>query len=239
MSLLTVCQDIAESIGIPAPSTIQGNTNQDALRLKAAVNEAGRYLYQRNWPALVVDATIVGVSATNSYALPADFKGIVPATFWNTTDDTLARRNTPQNYEAIRHGFAQIAIYSQYRIRASISGEAVFIQPTPASGDTFVYRYRRSTWLLDSASTSTYSSWGTAAGDAATALVDEYTLFLEAKWRFLRKIGQPYEEEMKEARDHADREYADAIAAGPLQAGNQAKRRDFLVAITPESSVAG
>lgn len=235
MTLLEICQQIAESIGLPAPPTIIGNSNQDAIRLKAAVNEAGQYLYKKNWPELSPEVTLSTSAGQADYALPSDFRGFVTDTAWNTTNKRPAGIQTPQRYANITHGLANVAVYDEIYIQASGSAGQLYISPTPSGVEVFVYRYKRNVWISGSGGTA-FSLWGTSAGDSAAVLFDSHALYLEAKWRFLRALAQPFALERQEAMDYCDTAVAEANGLAILYA-NQRGKFDPWVAITPETSV--
>lgn len=47
MTLLSICQDIANDIGLPVPTSIIGNTDETASRLLACAQRAGRWLAKK------------------------------------------------------------------------------------------------------------------------------------------------------------------------------------------------
>ncbi len=270
MTLLTIAQNIARGTGLPVPDTIHGNNNQDARRLLQAINNAGRFLAQKDWVLMQKEVlltittvsavttvvrsattTTVGVSATvtaegsttvsafeDSYDFPSDYKAMVYSTAWNrTTRRKMGGPIRAQKWQNLKSGFTHIGIFDEFRIKVSATSKQFVISPIPTSPDIFVYEYRSTDWVLQSGGTTTESIWSSAGGDAATGLIDEYLLELEANWRFLKSIGQSFATDKQEARDQLRSTFGDDAGTGVVIAGYHSGQFDHFPAITPESSV--
>lgn len=251
MSLLTVAQNIVRGIGLPVPTSIHGNTNQDAVRLLQAINDAGRFLAQKSWTILqkealltvttlsVTTSTSTHVSAYNdSYALASDFKALIPSTSWNRTSRRMVGGPIrAQKWQNLKSGFTHVGIFDEFRIKVSAASKQLFISPIPTSPDIFVYEYRSTDWVQTSAGTSTETTWTSAGGDGSTTLIEEYLVELEAKWRFYKAIGQSYGTEKQEARDAINTAFADDGGMQVIIAGHNSGEFDHFPAVTPETSV--
>lgn len=54
MTLLTICQDAANEIGVPSPSTVVGSTDTTNIQLLAAANREGKNLVAGyDWQTLI------------------------------------------------------------------------------------------------------------------------------------------------------------------------------------------
>ena len=194
MTVLSTAQNIARSTGLAPPSSLVGNTNQDARRLLQALNDAGRFLSRFEWQAQVAEVTI-SASGADVYALPSDFRSIVPMTIWKVGTSEPARgpvRNI--EWQAVKYGTSASGIYDKFHFRWSGVNQRIYINPVPATADTFVYLYRRDGWVVSGGTTV-----ASCSADTDTFLLDDYMVECEAKWRFLKSIGQSYGEEKDEA----------------------------------------
>ena len=71
MSLLTICQNAAEEIGLNKPSTIIGNTNATAVRLLRHATRTGAVMAKKNWHELIKTVTFSTADGEPQQALPA------------------------------------------------------------------------------------------------------------------------------------------------------------------------
>ena len=122
MSLLTICQNVADFTGFERETTIIGNTSPTARQLLALAQREGKQLMRATaWPILLKEHTFSTASGTQSYALPTDFDRFVGDTAFNRTDlDKFTGPLTPQQFQLDRHGTASAGItqrFSQSRDR--------------------------------------------------------------------------------------------------------------------------
>ena len=87
MSLLTICQNVADFTGFERETTIIGNTSPTARQLLALAQREGKQLMRSHtWPILLKEHTFSTANGTQSYALPTDFDRFVGDTAFNRTD---------------------------------------------------------------------------------------------------------------------------------------------------------
>jgi len=112
MSLLTICQNVADFTGFERETTIISNTSPTARQLLALCQREGKQLMRATaWPILLKEHTFSTASGTQSYALPTDFDRFVGDTAFNRTDlDKFTGPLTPQQYQLDRHGSASAGI---------------------------------------------------------------------------------------------------------------------------------
>lgn len=194
MTVLSTAQNIVRGIGLPVPSTLVANTNQDARRLLQCINDAGRFLSRFEWNAQVVEATI-SCTGSSEYPIPSGFRSIVPMTIWKVGQSEPTRGPIRHvEWQSIKYGTSASGIYDKFHIRYNGTSQKFFITPVPATADAFTYLYRREGWVISSGSVI-----ASCSADTDTFLLDDYLIELEAKWRFLKAIGQSYGEEKDEA----------------------------------------
>ena len=91
MSLLTICQDAANEIGVPSPSTVVGSTDTTNIQLLAAANREGKNLVAGyDWQTLIKEeahTTLAAESQGDMSTIATDFLRFSNDTMWNRTTD--------------------------------------------------------------------------------------------------------------------------------------------------------
>lgn len=151
-----------------------------------------------------------------NYALPSDFQRPIDNTFWDRSRYWSMRGpQSPQQWQVYKSSvIGSASIQRRYRFRASnvvygtggTPGTSVLsIDPTPFDdGARLVFEYVSNAWCQSS--TGTLQTQWTA--DTDTGILDEYLLQLGLQWRFLRRLGLTYNEEL----DDYEREVDKAVA---------------------------
>lgn len=195
MSLLTVCQNVADEIGISRPSTIINNTDSTAVRIYRNFLRTGKILAQKDWPQLIKPETITTSSGEPQYDLPADFRSFVTETMWNRTTDKQVFLISPQLW-AYEKSVNVSTFDDRFRIMGNDAvpsiGQRITIHPTPSAAETIAYEYYSTNWLTDSGAT---SEKATPTADSDEVILDEDLIEMGTLWRVLKTMGQPYLEE--------------------------------------------
>lgn len=198
MSLLTICQDASDAIGFPRPAAIINSTNQTARQLLALVNQEGEQLSKaKNWSALVSEHTFTLATADQEYALPPDFRWIVPNTTWDRSDDRIVLNPiNGEEWQFLKAWTTVAGLNRRARIR---DGQIEFEQTILAAdnGKTIAFEYLSSYWA-DIAAGGTPKSKFTI--DTDVPLIDSNLMTLGLIWRFRRAKGLEYESELAEYR---------------------------------------
>lgn len=194
MTVLSTAQNIARSIGLNPPGSLVSNSAQDARRLLQALNDAGRFLSRFEWNAQIVETTL-SASGADYFAVPSDFRTLVPMTIWKIGTSEPARGPIRHvEWQAVKYGTSASGIYDKFHLRFSGVNQRIYVNPTPTTGDTFAFLYRTEGWVNSSGTIR-----ASCSADTDTFLLDDYLVECEAKWRFLKAIGQSYGEEKDEA----------------------------------------
>lgn len=205
MTLLTICQCVADHAGVPRPSSIIGNNDINARRLLQAAQQAGKYIAQgmiyspntgritsvHSWSDLCTEYTFT-TDGSSSYSKPSDFKRFVGNTWWNRTGTRKLSLVTPQDWQRFKGTNTIAAGVEYYMIER---GGSILIYPTEPSGSTFAYEYVSANWCQSSGGTG-QSAW---AADDDVGVIDEDLIEKEARWRFLQMRGDNYAEEKQDA----------------------------------------
>jgi hypothetical protein len=185
MTLLTICQNAADDIGFPRPSTVIGNTDQNAQQLLRLANKEGKALSK----ALKREAVITLATADQDYALPSDFGWIIPTTAWNRdTNRRVLIPLTSSEWQLSKGHESTWGLNLRARI---IVNQVVFDQPITAAenGQGVYYEYISSNWCQSADDPPvTQSAW---ADDTDTARLDEELITLGVIWRFKKAKGLP------------------------------------------------
>lgn len=208
MTLLTMCQQAANSIPVSAPSGVVGNTNETAVLLLASAQDEGNALARRyNWLSSVTEYTFATVASQEDYSLPSDFKNLVNNTLWDRDNyENIRGPLSPQQWQEYKSSVLATTntVWKRFRIR-NVSGATKFsIHPTPDAAETMVFEYVSANWCESSGGTG-QSAW---AADTDVGILDEYLMGLGIKWRLLNRLGMAYDEEKEEY----EREVSVAIA---------------------------
>ncbi len=155
MSLLSICANAANDAGVNVPTSIIGNTDPAAVRLKQFARRAAREMAERvNWAALTVENVFIA-NGTSDYMLPADFRSMVNDTLWDRTRFWRMRGvMSPQQWQMFKSSIiGRATIERRWRLRVP-SGDPAgavvqFEIDPPITGDTtstFVYEYVSRNW---------------------------------------------------------------------------------------------
>jgi len=195
MSLLSVCQTVAEEIGFTAPASIVGSSSKTAKQLYRVVNRSGKTLARFPWTILQKENAFVTAADTASYALPSDFGWLIQETAWDR-DNYWSMRGprTPLEWQIFKSGLvASASSRIRFRIKADGASAKFFIDPTPSEANIdLVFEYVSKNWAANSAGSTTYSAY---QADTDVALIDEELITLDAIWRFRSSKGLSYMED--------------------------------------------
>jgi hypothetical protein len=195
MSLLSICQNAATACGFPSPSSIINSTDKTAIQLLSLANREGAFLStEKDWSELVSEHTFTLATADQDYALPADFRWIIPMTTYDRDDNRIVLNPiTSQDWQFLKAWTSISGITRRARIRA---GQLEFEQTISATdnGKTIAFEYLSSYWAE--------TSGGTAKSgftiDTDVSRIDEEIMTLGLIWRFRRAKGLDFMDERAE-----------------------------------------
>ena len=196
MTLLEICQNVAQQTGFPKPATIVSNNDETARRLLNLANLAGRTLQRAfDWSVLQKEHTFNTVASTASYALPDDFERFVPTTAWDRTQFwALQGPLNPQEWQLLKSGIVETFPRIKFRVKPESGVKKYTLLPTPDAVYALVYEYVSNEWVI--ADGGTIKETFTADDD--TPIISPYLVELSLKYRFLNSLGLAYAEEKME-----------------------------------------
>lgn len=186
MTLLSICTDVAEEVGVPAPTSIVGNSGVTEGKLLRHANAVGTRLMRKVcWQALRKEQTFtsLGQEAQTSI-IPSDFDHFVPETFWDRDNSRLLTGPI----DAVEwQGLKANSYAESYLTRFIHRGDDVLIIPVPDAGNTFAFEYVNKNWALSSGST----PQAKFLADTDTSVIDAELLTLGVIYRYLDSEGLP------------------------------------------------
>ena len=196
MTLLTICQNVADFTGFERPTTVIDNTDPIARQLLALAKREGTQLMRATaWPILLKEHTFSTSSGTAAYALPADFDRLVNETVYNRSDnDIFSGPLTPAEYQLQNYGTASSGTTEKFRLKAASNALKFEIDPTPSSTQTIGFEYVSSYYSQSSGGTG-QAAW---AADTDTGILDESLFELGLTWRFKQAHGLDYAEDYRQ-----------------------------------------
>jgi hypothetical protein len=217
VSLLTICQAVAEEVGVNAPSTIVGSTDRTAKQLLRLANRAGKIIAKKDWPVLSLEWTFTTEADEASYALPDDFGRMLSETAWDRTNYWQLRGSlSAQEWQIRKSALVTTATTrKRFRIKAASGVRKFFIDPTPDAEEELVFEYISTQWCQDSGGTGQTKF----AADSDVARISEDLIELSVLWRFREAKGLDYEEARAEYDAQLDSTFAEDRVAPTLNLG--------------------
>lgn len=189
MSLLEMCQEVSDAVGVQRPIAIVTSQDQLARQLLAFAKEALEELSLMDWPVLVRSVVLPTVTSQAQYDLPADFEHEIGDTMYVADRYEQVRGSmSPGDWARQRNAIPDLG-----RFRFRIYGEPLKlnIMPTPQMAEDVVYEYKTKMRVRR-----TDGSLGlTYTADTDVPIVHEELVKKGLKWRIRRGKGLDYSEE--------------------------------------------
>mgnify|MGYP003135212200 FL=1 len=213
MTLLTICQDAANLIGITAPDAVTSSTDTSTIQLEACANQEGRSQVQKySWEVLIQEGSHTTIAAESQGAMTTiatDFGRFSNQTLWNrTTDRRYYGPITAAKWQQIL-AVVSGGITNYFRIR----GGNLLMHPTPTAGESVKFEYVSKNWV-DTSGGSTANA-DKFSGDSQTTVLEEELVVLGVVWRFLKLKGLPYDQQFVDYQNSMA-EYSNHDGASPI-----------------------
>lgn len=221
MSILTIVQDAAlEAGGISQPTAAINSQDPNVLLLLQFARRAGDSIYRRHdWSKLIVQHTFLSV-ATQAQALAfpvASFDRMnYMSDVWDRTRNL--RYIGPSNikdWQWLQHGAVTGAggVIGYWRV---IGGQ-LNLFPAPPAGNTIALEYITKLWITDSSGIPRADV--RFAADTDLVLVPERLVTLETIWRWKKRWGLDYAEDMAEAERAIELDASNDMPANVITTG--------------------
>lgn len=147
LTLLQLCNAAREELGWSRPDSYAASTDDDGLQTFRLANRQGRDLADQvhPWEELRTEGTITLVASTQAYALPSDFRYIVPSSMWDVDAERIAVGPlTGFEWARAQNNGTVGGLNWRWQIRG---GNFVFDQAVTAAG-AISYEYISSYWAM-------------------------------------------------------------------------------------------
>jgi len=198
VSLLTICQAVADEVFINRPLTVIGNTQPETQKLLRIAQKVGKGLMKGVvWSALRKEKTFTALATeTQTAILPSDFDRIIPETFWDRSGvKLLTGPITSAEWQSLKANS-----YSGDK-KFIIRGGSLLTIPVFAGGESLAFEYVSNLWCTDSTGVTGKSAW---ALDADIPVLDEELHIRSMIFVYLDGEGQPSEAAAKDFEDYAN-----------------------------------
>lgn len=194
MSLLTICQDAADEVGIAQPATIVSNTNKDARQLFRFVKKETKHLLEDHEWEIVSnpEGSITGDGAATAFALPTDYHRIVSDTMWSRSENRSSYMPVGAKEWAFLKGWDIVTTLN--RRGRIVDGMLEFYQIVP-SGTVINFEYIEDR-LWDIAATGTPKAAPTI--DTDVFRLDEEAVTMGVVWRYKKTKERAWKADFQE-----------------------------------------
>ena len=196
MTILSMCQNVADFTGFERPTSVISNTDPIARQLLALAQREGKQLMRvSDWAILKKEHTFSTSNGTAAYALPSDFDRLVLETSYNRSDnDILTGPISSAEYQLVNHGMATTGTTEKFRLKAASNALKFELDPTPSSTQTIGFEYV-SNQFCQSSGGSGQAAW---AADTDVGILDETTMEMGITWRFKAAHGLDFAEDFRQ-----------------------------------------
>lgn len=173
-----IVSDAAVELGLGAITDVFASTDPNVIQLRGLLKSAGRKLVrERIWKHLQLEYTFVTAAAA-SYALPADFRCLVPATGWNRT--SVLSLGGPLEGEGWQYIQAGLVLPTTLFVR--IWQGRMYVEPDSDTGSTVAFEYGTIYWVAEASSTTPASDGPDENDDVILFDPDLAVMALKLAW---------------------------------------------------------
>jgi hypothetical protein len=211
VSLLQICYDVVDGVGVPRPPAIVTGIDQFSRQLYAVSKYTLEELSLMDWPVLVMPGNVTTVVGQETYPLPADFEHEINDTMYSATRYEQIRGSlTPGDWARQRRALSPDI--GQYRFRIYGNPLMIHLIPIPQMVENLVYEYKTTNRVrrVDSSLGATYGD------DQDVSLVPEELVRKGIHWRIRRAKGLDYSEEFDDYEIARNSRLAQQLAFGSM-----------------------
>lgn len=203
MSLLTIIQDVANSVGITSPSVVVTATDTNILTLLSLANRSGKEMAKAyEWQELrtysgTITTTGTIAQGTIQAQFGAGFDRISNQTLWDTSSRLPI--DGPVTIQQWQQYLASNVVGPPYQF--IFTGNQFLIGPTAIAAGHVLTCFFQSKYWCQSAAGAGQVAW---TADTDTGVIPEELLTLDLIWRWKQKNGLAYAEDMETAQRQFD-----------------------------------
>lgn len=212
MTLKTICDAIADEVGIDRLSTVVGNTSPGAYSMLRMVNKVGTALMKAYpWQDLRKEQTFTALGQeVQTDILPADFDRFISETFWDRTGQYLVSGPvTPTEWNSLKARSYASTTNRKFILR----GGAVSVIPAFAGGESLAFEYVSQNWCQNAAGDTGKTAF---SADDDTGVLDEELITLAGIAAYLKSKGLPVAVALGDLEQYADTLTGNDNASNPI-----------------------
>lgn len=235
MSLISIAQEIADSVGLPAIQQVIGNNDNNVRQILAIIKRSGRTLSQMTnsegdgWSTLNKTHEFQTVNGQAEYDLPNDFKHLIVKTAWQKDKYWQLRGSLNSRQWARLVNRRSTVGYNVFRIArttAAIGAASVgalnlvrkfVLEPPPGGGEDIVFDYVSKFWWVSNDGT-TFKAEPTA--DTDESLFGDHIHIMDGIWRYKAANNFGYAVDLADFEVYRDQALAQDMAAEPIPVGH-------------------
>ena len=191
MSLLTVCQNVVDEVGLGArPAVIATSDDQLPRQLMALANRTIRSLIRDfNWQELI-EVQQINTNGSGIYNLPSGWQRYVSRTFYDATNyRPVNGAITLPTWQQLVRGNVTLTTFGNFRIQ----GGEIYLTPDPGDTDIFNFFQTKNAVL-----TGIGGQAEVYTADDDVCKIPEELITLGTKWRIKQAKGLEYAEDINE-----------------------------------------
>jgi hypothetical protein len=202
MTLLSICQSVADETKGARPATIAGNSDPAAQQLLRLVNKVGvRVMQIYTWNILRKENAFTspgGETLISAANMPSDFDRFVPETFWDrSSNNLLSGPVSPVEWNGLK-----VQTFSSQNKKFIYRGGNVLTQPVFDAGVNLAFEYVSNEWATDTTGATGKTKMTV---DTDLTLFDEDMMIAIVKYEWLEDEGLPSGKAAMDAGDALDR----------------------------------
>ena len=214
MPLIDIIQGASRRVNYPQPTSAMGTTDPNIALLIDCAQDAGDDAVERvNWQSLkLVNPTqFVGNGVTAAFPLPVGFQALSPSdVFVSNLYPTWQLPGPVSESALVRLKALPMAIptHTWRQVGNSVAGSGIIVPmieffPVLGVGEIVTFVYAKGLWIANSmGGLYAPAAW---AADSDLSLISERLIRLGAVWRWKRRKGFDYSEEMNDYEGALDR----------------------------------
>jgi len=187
-SVLSLVQEFSGKKTLPVPSAVVGSTDKGIIQIRYLLAEVVRELSQYRWPQQKIEKTFSAIALQDQGAftsvLGADYRSLVPGTFWHLTlDQEIKGPATDREWAAMKA--AEISGTEYYYKPIA---DHLHIYPIPVALDSLYVIYESAYGVANSGGTPIAE----ITADTDTFLLPEILVHRSLDYRWKRQKGEPW-----------------------------------------------
>ena len=193
MNLLELVQSFAGRTGVPVPSYVFGNTDQQIVQILELLKEELEDQIERPWQALIREAVFTSQAGEDQGAVatlaPEGFRWILQETIFDRSEQQrILGPSSARDWQAMKAGQPP-GVLRTYRI----VGGRLLVAPAMPAGHTCAFEYSSSHIVVDT--TGTTKPYPTVESDAFLIDSDILLAGLRCRWKYEK--GLDYAEDLR------------------------------------------